>query len=273
MKRKLITFLFIFVSLVYSSVAFAHQQGRTPFLSTRMLMNLANAFSNDASGNLNMANVNDITLTGDLNIPGSILVNTGILTLGGTGNTNNENWLLDFETTASRIRASSSTSAKFRWDMDTIYADGWELQFGSSSDVAFAWETIGKDNFQLGLQVGETIRTGYFSIMEMEDLGTSTRSPVDTSADPVLRIYSSDATEALDYGERYHNQTDYVIGWGNGACSFDDNGTETSRFDWDGTASNTAFLLLDPGGTMRRVLASTNDSAGGGFRQLMILNE
>ena len=42
------------------------------------------------------------------------------------------------------------------------------------------------------------------------------RSPSGTSADPVLRIYSSDEAEADDYFEMYHDQTDANIDVGTG---------------------------------------------------------
>lgn len=150
---------------------------------------------------------------------------SGILTLGGTGGTNNENLTLDFESVANRAILSTSSGVT---DLDFRIAvlvtngasfsifDGLQLRFGSSNDISQAWETEGNDNFQVGLKVGSADYSGYYSIMEQDDMGHANRSPSGTTANPTLRIYSSDETSATDYIEMYHDQTDAHITTGAG---------------------------------------------------------
>ncbi len=45
--------------------------------------------------------------------------------------------------------------------------------------------------------------------MEDADIGNANRDPSGTSADPVLRVWSSDESNASDYIEMFHNQGHY----------------------------------------------------------------
>ncbi|HDY68340.1 MAG TPA: hypothetical protein ENH85_11190 [Candidatus Scalindua sp.] len=243
LNKKVLSVFFaiIFFSLVFTNTAFSQSNIPTPLGSTEVWQALKNDLN--GSGKWNQISFADgttlssvsggISFDGDITLPGSILASTGTLTLGGTGNTNNENIIFDFETTPNEISISSSTGASIEYNLTSRMADNLAYQFGDSGDAKFVWETAGNDNLQLGLFVGTAADSGYFSITDANDLGIATRSPLATSADPVLRVYSSDATEALDYIEMYHDQTDGVIKVGTGTMSFPDNnvtigGTETT---------------------------------------------
>jgi len=78
---------------------------------------------------------------------------------------------------------------------------------GDGFDFRLAWETTGNDNAQITTEVGSATASGYISIMEGADKGNANRSPSGTSADPVLRVYSSDETQANDYidQQRWHD--------------------------------------------------------------------
>lgn len=88
--------------------------------------------------------------------------------------------------------------------------------FGNSQIFRMTSETTGNDNMQFGLTLNSASASGYLSIMEAGDMGNANRSPLALSANPVLRIYSADDDQALDYVEFYHNQTNAIINWGNG---------------------------------------------------------
>lgn len=152
----------------------------------------------------------NLTLSG-----GSILADanaSGIITMGSVGG---ENLTWDFALTTDAVRLAGVDTIIFT-DVDIRMLDQQRINFGAANDAIFKWETIGNDNLQLGVGVGTADQSGYFSIMRLSDVNNANRSPLATSADPVLRIYSSDGTQALDYLEFYFNQTDAVIDWGNG---------------------------------------------------------
>lgn len=136
---------------------------------------------------------------------------SGFMTLGGVGNTNNENLTFNFESTSNVVGIGSSSGVSAIRIADLI-----GLGFGTSFDSKFIWQTAGNDSLQLGLTLGSANDSGYVSIMDQFDLGNANRSPLATSANPVLRIYSEDQTQANDYIEFYHDQTDANIASGNG---------------------------------------------------------
>lgn len=158
---------------------------------------------------------------------GSILANataSGVVTLGGVGGTFNENLTFDFESFSNIVELSIPTGSQLRMKTgdDFALSDGSKLRFGASSDVDFEWETTGNDNLQIGTNVGSAAATGYISIMEKGDMGNANRSPdADwvngaTPADPTFCVTSSDATNKLDHGCQWHDQTDYNIASGAG---------------------------------------------------------
>ena len=143
---------------------------------------------------------------------------SGVITLGGTGATNNENITLDFETTANAVTLGSGSGVDtFKFgSLSTVLNDGKRASFGTGFDSAFAWATEGNDNLQLGLNLGNADYSGFFCLVEKGDLNNANRSPLSVATDPTFRVYSADAGEALDYVEMYHNQDNAIIDWGNG---------------------------------------------------------
>lgn len=191
-----------------------------PFTSDTLAGRLTNetgtgSFVRQNSATMTGLTVNTVTLSG-----ASVLANataSGVLTLGGTGGSYNENLTLDFESIANKVQFETGTGAEISIRMQAEVNDDTEFQIGrDASDSALIWESTGNDNLQLGLGVGNATYSGYFSLMEYADLGNANRSPSGTSADPVLRVYSSDEGQAGDYIEMYHNQTDSVIVSGGG---------------------------------------------------------
>ena len=79
--------------------------------------------------------------------------------------------------------------------------------WGDLPDTKACWDTTqAVDNFQFGLEIPR-----YFSIMDIDHIGNANRDPSGTATNSVLRIYSSDETQANDYIEMFHDQGDGVI--------------------------------------------------------------
>ena len=166
----------------------------------------------------------DVSVVGSLDVDGIVTLadgtilssNSGVITLGGTGGSNNEDLTYDFETTANRAIISTTTSAQMLLDMITRVKNDTLFTFGTDARARLQWSTQDNDNMQIGTEVGTADKSGYISIMEVADLGNANRSPLATSNDPVLRVYSSDEDNASDYIEMYHDQTDANIDWAAG---------------------------------------------------------
>ncbi len=196
MKHFKFLLSFVFVAcLVFLPKA---QATDTSFLGAERLQQaLIKAFNLDSSGNLN------ITLTGDLTIPGSILANTGILTLGGVGT---ENLTFDFGTADRVILNSTSGISRIQCGVNVRWENETAMAFGTSGLANMLWSgTQAIDSLQLGLYVGHVNYSGYFSIMDVGGTKKTYRAPLAISANPVLRIYAT-GTDALDYLEFYHDQ-------------------------------------------------------------------
>lgn len=157
-----------------------------------------------------------ITSTDDMQLLGDILATSGTLTIGGTGNTNNENLTFDFETNPNESIFSSTSGSQIVYAIDQKIGDLYNLKFGGSSDTQIRWETTGNDNLQIGTIVGSATDSGYICFMEKADMGNANRSPSGTTNDTTGRFYSADATQANDFIEISHNQTDGQITAGNG---------------------------------------------------------
>ena len=208
-----------------------------------------------------------------------ILSSTGTLVLGGFGNTNNEKLALDFEQSTNAVRFETSTSINSisLINMDLSFADVWGLIFGGGIDARMRWETTNNDSLQIGTGVGETTATGYISIMERADMSNANRSPLAASVDPVLRVYSSDATEALDYIEMFHDRVLGVIKNGGGDLYLD--ASEDIRLDAGGAGDTSRGIELNLSTTnMASIMMNLNtdqvtfglDDDGG--NQLVITN-
>lgn len=151
---------------------------------------------------------------------------TGILTLTGYGNANNESLSLNFESVANTVGVTSSTGvtaitfsgfalSSSSYTGSVIMTDNVGLSMGSGTDARLEFDTSeGNDTLKLGLVCGSVNSSGYFLICESADINTN--FGVGTPTDPHLRIQSSDATQTSDYIEFWHDQTDANIGVGNG---------------------------------------------------------
>ena len=182
----------------------------------------------------------------DLIVDTSILAHGGVLTLGGTAATNNENLTYDFETTANQVGIGSGTGVtRLR------FADNLRLDFGDGNDMRIRWiTTIGSHDYaQISTRVGAGAGSGYITILESADFSDVDRAPLTTTPDPTLRIYSSDAAQALDYLELYHNQTDAVLAWGNGSLLFG-NGIATTTIDSVGLLTVVGGLISSASSTI-----------------------
>lgn len=188
------------------------------------------------------------TTTGSCSMT-ELLANAGTLTIGGSNATNNENVTFDFETTANALTLGSGSGVDI-WKfgaLSSVLNDGKRLSFGTGFDSSFAWATEGNDNLQLGLNVGNADYSGYMCLLERADLNNANRSPLATSANPVLRIYSSDVNSATDYLEMYHDQDDANLNVGAGDFNIDlpANATTTVKdnFQVEGHASTTDIFI------------------------------
>lgn len=154
----------------------------------------------------------------NVNLQGAITADAnGDLTFSGTGATSTESFTYSFGDLSNIIEIDSATGAQFLSSLIWRFKDDVALAWGDSYDMFATFETTGNDNMQLGVEVGSASRSGYVSLMEGADMGDADRSPSGTSADPVFRIYSSDDTNADDYLDLYHNQTDAYITQGTGS--------------------------------------------------------
>jgi len=98
-----------------------------------------------------------------------------------------------------------------------ILGDSEPINIGVGTDAILQWdETQAIDSLQLGLNVGNNEFSGLFSLVEDADIGNSGRDPTANFPDPRFRVYSSDETNANDYVEIYHDQTNGFFGSPNG---------------------------------------------------------
>lgn len=197
--------------------------------------------SDDGRVRVDLSNVTGpANITGDLNVSGNITANqfiangtdervagtnsfidfndqgAGKIVLGGSGGTNNENLIWDFEQN-NAVYLNTSTGANLNLNLSTVLRDNFYFYLGQGSDVKIGFTTVGNDAAQIGLQCNDVNNhPGYLSIMESDDMGNGNRTTFSAVPDPHLRIYSSDNTSATDYIEFYHDQTDANITVGSG---------------------------------------------------------
>ena len=91
----------------------------------------------------------------------------------------------------------------------------------------------------MGVTSGSATDSGYMSIMEVADIGNANRSPLATSSNPVLRIYSAYDPSATDYGELYQDGTNFNIGLGEGLLAVGGSVTST------GTVTGVVVVATD----------------------------
>lgn len=159
-----------------------------------------------------------------------IRAQNGTLILGGAYGNNNENITLDFETIANKIVLSSSSGVStVNCALSWRFNDNKVYDFGSGTDARFTWRTDGTYHcFVTGLECGTDAQSGYWLIMNKDDIANVNRRPTSNVADPHLRIYSSHTATAVDWIEIYHNQTDGYITCGTGTINFGDENLTTT---------------------------------------------
>ena len=168
----------------------------------------------------------DIKTTGDMILidgsdDGVVMTGSGNgITMAGTGGANNETLNIDFQTSPSGPTISTGGN-QIIWDDAVRFKNDRVFIFGTANRASFEWETSRPNNvLELGLAVGAATQSGYFSICEFNDRGTANRDPGNT-ANPTVRIWSSDGTSTTDYIDMYHDQTDGRIDIGDGILKID----------------------------------------------------
>jgi hypothetical protein len=108
--------------------------------------------------------------------------------------------------------------AQVYWLLSFQLAGGKHMSFGSVNQFKIANNPIGliPRSQVMSTKLGSDDASGYLVFDEDADRAHANRAPSNYSLNPVFRIYSSDETEPNDYIEFYHNQSDAVIGAGNG---------------------------------------------------------
>ena len=95
--------------------------------------------------------------------------------------------------------------------------DNINLTQGTSGDWLQRWDLGGNDYMVLAVRADNTAAgSGYIVISEIDDWTHTNRDNHGTSLNPVLRIFSGDETNANDFFDFSHNQTDGVIQTGAG---------------------------------------------------------
>ena len=142
-------------------------------------------------------------------------------------------------------------------EVDQVYSDDIELQFGTDGDVQIQWDT-GQTNDALlfGLSGSNNI-----IFCEVADMGTDFTHA--NSTNPTVIIQSADATTVTDFISFSHNQTDAVINVGGGSLQFAFAGTSLVSLVSDGTKTTLLpatgdYLRLGDAGTTSQTL-NTND--------------
>lgn len=187
-----------------------------------------------------------VTSTGDIILTqsptASILAPSGlndILRLGATGGSFDHYIDFKFNRFSSVIQVLPSTALQMNADL--AFPDGYKFKFGNGAEAFFRFRgSVNNDHLQLALKVNDANHTGHLVILEESDFASANRIPSAT-ANPTLRIYSSDATQANDYIEVSHNQDDGVIATGAGNIRLNPAGnviiggtTPDSLFEVDG---------------------------------------
>ena len=201
----------------------------------------------------------------------------GVLTIGAVNGVANNDITIDFDISGGFNEVSSSSSTPM------LMSDDKYIGFSRNQSARIKFGTTGNNSMQFSVKVGDaTTGSGYLSLMEVGDEDGGNRSPLATSADPVLRVYSSDETAPLDYIETFHDQVNGVIQVADGSNSpleiiddartilnttasrlridFQDNDAGTMVLICD-VATNENVIHLDDGGGNQLILSNTNNLA------------
>lgn len=208
----------------------------------------------------------DITTTGDItylkidtsNDPitgalttshGSILADdtaSGVITLGGIGGSNNEDWSIDLESIDNKISWGSNTNAIILNNLGLVQANDKPIYFGNETESALMWTTTGNDTMQWGTMLNAATSSGYFAFMEYADMGHANRSPTAVTTHPTIIGYSEDEAQALDHWKLYHDATDSIL--------------YSAAGDWSITAAGGDINFGDENLNTEGVVTVNNDS-------------
>lgn len=113
-----------------------------------------------------------------------------------------------------------SRDALFIYDADEgIWKSNKPISYGSDESfiefggdgVRFQLDTIANNQLVIGTPVGSAAGSGYISMMVKDHIGTNNRLAANFTANPTLRIYSSDSAVLDDYIDLYHDTTNGVF--------------------------------------------------------------
>lgn len=121
---------------------------------------------------------------------------------------------VDGQTHVSTSNATWYQDRYTRFTVGTRHDDDGYMQFGSSGDNTFIFETEGNDNWQLAVRGYSSSYSGYLSLLENGDKGHANRSPSAASAHPTFRIYTDGTASVNDHIEFYHDNADGIIATG-----------------------------------------------------------
>lgn len=111
-----------------------------------------------------------------------------------------------------------TNASVFYFNKSLGITSGSSLQVSSWGTTGIRQSTIGHNNLQLFTTTGGTggqYASGFITICQVDDYASANRNPSYNVPDPTLRIYSADSTQADDWIQFSHDQTDPVINWGN----------------------------------------------------------
>ncbi len=207
-----------------------------------------------SSGALGAATASSLNLGGATGVTLSAL-QPGKMTIAGVGNTNNENLLIDFETTANRAIFTSGTglSSILFTGIALTEPDDINFTIGASSDLQIQQDTAEtNDGPKIGVLAGSaggSSGNGVLGLVQNADINTNFFFPL--VSDPTLRIQSSDATATTDTIQFFHDQSRARIQSGDGLLgiggTFKTN-NEDLLFDFEST-SNTVGVTSGTGAT------------------------
>lgn len=107
--------------------------------------NLASALTNE-TGTGNVVFSAAPTFSGNVTFGGTLLNNTGVFRLGGTGGTNNENLSIDFETNANiPIVNTTSGVTDLGFAISQIILDGLSTKYGTNADWLITYDEATDD--------------------------------------------------------------------------------------------------------------------------------
>jgi len=185
--------------------------------------------------------LDEVVMSGDI-LAGSDI--SGIVTLGGTEGTYNEDITFDCDQIDEEVVIDSNTITvgQYRWLHSFLMADYIEVSLGTSQD--FTW-TFHTGSGRMGIDVGSGAQTGYVQLMDADDLFSGNRDVSGSPSNhPIFRCYSADAAQAADYIQIGHDADNANIDIGNGDLEFNDSTGELGEIGRGTTDTDITYLKL-----------------------------